>query len=293
MDSTHGAIGDQVPPPPPKKSPPPKPPPKKTPLLDAAISYAQCGWPVLPVHSIRDGKCTCHRRRRCKPGKHPRIKGGHAAGTTERDKIEEWWTMWPDANVGIVTGAISNLLVIDVDPRHDGEENINKLIAMLGPLPPGPTVRTGGGGWHRYFQHPGGKVTSRSNISPGVDIRADDVYAVAPPSVHVSGKSYSWVKSPDSYDLPVLPDVWLDWLAKVGCYTSGASNSSNSSSTSGASNAAERIEEEEVEGGKAEVGPAEDARFPAVDAGSLGDHVDRCLQATIPGNYNGRGFSGA
>jgi hypothetical protein len=95
--------------------------------------------------------------------------------------LAEWWRRWPAANVGIATGARSGLLVLDVDPRHGGDDVLAALEAEHGRLPDTATVVTGGGGAHFYFAHPGGEIRSR-NLAPGLELKADGAFVVAPPS---------------------------------------------------------------------------------------------------------------
>ena len=105
-------------------------------------------------------------------------------------ELEEWFLRrWPEANIGIVTGTLSGLVVVDAD----GDAG---LAWMREHLPvTGVYVRTGKG-WHGYFRHPGGNVRNRGRIAPEVDIRADGGYVVAPPSVHASGALYEWQFTP-------------------------------------------------------------------------------------------------
>ena len=104
------------------------------PLLDAALSYAARGWRVFPCHSIRGGRCSCSNsiNVRCaavppSPGKHPRTAHGCKDATTDAQQIRDWWTSWPDAHVAIATGAESGLVVLDVDPRHGGDDSLAEL----------------------------------------------------------------------------------------------------------------------------------------------------------------------
>jgi hypothetical protein len=115
------------------------------------------------------------------------------------------------------------LLVIEVDPRNGGLESMKELQAKLGTLPPGPRVQTGGGGWHGYFRHPPGSVRKTSGM-PGIDIKTDGGYIVAPPSVHVSGDKYVWRVKLEAA-LPDIPESWQQWLALGGCYTEGSEDS--------------------------------------------------------------------
>ncbi len=181
--------------------------------LAEALAYARRGWRVFPIHSVRDGVCTCHDGRDCKSaGKHPWTHHGFNDGTTDEAKIKRWWQEHPDANVGIVTGAASGIVVIDVDPRNEGDKSIRELTERLGKLPPGPVAKTGGGGWHIFAQYPGRPVKKPSGSAPGIDIKADGGYVVGAGSIHASGSAYTWHVSPEKAPLPALPKTWLFWL---------------------------------------------------------------------------------
>lgn len=161
-------------------------------LLSAALDYARRGWAVLPLHSAGPGGCSCRRRKCASAGKHPRTRRGVKNATTDEETIRLWWYRWPNANVGIATGKKSGLVVLDVDPRHGGDESLRELFSGRGTIPKTPTVKTGGGGLHLYFEHPGERVKGRVGVMPGLDVRADGNYVVAPPSLHVCGEVYSW-----------------------------------------------------------------------------------------------------
>jgi hypothetical protein len=99
-------------------------------LKEAALNYARLGWPVFPVHSIEGRECTCHKSGACQaPGKHPRCRHGANEATCEGEKIENWWTQWPSANIGVATGPTSGITVLDIDPRHDGTSHLADLVA--------------------------------------------------------------------------------------------------------------------------------------------------------------------
>jgi len=178
----------------------------------AALTVAARGWRVIPCHSIREGRCSCSRtiREVCSatppaPGKHPRTRHGLTDATTDPEQIRAWWTSWPDAHMAIVTGAESGLVVLDVDPRHGGDVSLAALEAKHGRL---DTVEalTGGGGRHLYFAHPGGRVpNSAGRLGPGLDVRGDGGYVLAPPSGHISGGTYQWEASSEPGMLPLAP----------------------------------------------------------------------------------------
>jgi hypothetical protein len=179
--------------------------------LDAALEYATRGWQTLPIHSSAEARCSCGEG--CsRPGKHPRTPHGVKDATVDADIIRSWWAQWPDANVAIATGTASGIIVLDVDGTA-GIESLHDLEAQHGVLLDGPRVRTGGGGRHIYLKHPGGVVRNRVGLAPGLDLRADGGYVVAPPSVHVSGGVYAWLTSPEA-DLPPAPE-WLLQLASA------------------------------------------------------------------------------
>jgi hypothetical protein len=122
--------------------------------------------------------------------------------------VRQWWGRWPDANVAIRTGAVSGLVVLDVDPDHGGDQSLERVLDRFGPLPDGRLVRTGSGGRHFYFAHPGSLVRNDTGrlLGRGLDIRGDGGYVIAPPSRHVSGGSY--VLEAGGQIIPEIPG-WL------------------------------------------------------------------------------------
>jgi len=177
--------------------------------LACAEDYAARGWPVFPLHSIQDGRCTCGKADCQSPGKHPRTPRGLLDASTDANTIRQWWAKWPDANIGIVTGATGGLLVLDVDPGHGGDATLADLLAIHGPLPETVEALTGGGGRHVFFKHPGGTIrNSAGKLGPGLDVRGDGGYVVAPPSVHASGECYQWTADPGETPLAEAP-AWL------------------------------------------------------------------------------------
>jgi len=123
-------------------------------------------------------------------------------------EIDHWFERWPDANVGIVTGRISGLVVVDVDTRHGGPASVAEAEAAHGPLPPTVEAATGGGGRHLYYAHPAATVANRVAIRPGIDVRGDGGCVVAPPSLHPSGHRYAWIAGHGPDELPLaLPPL--------------------------------------------------------------------------------------
>ena len=185
-------------------------------LLASALQYARDGWPVLPLHGIKHGRCTCGKVSGSAPGKHPRTNNGVKDATTEETTIRKWWTQWPHANIGIATGEGSGLLVLDVDPRHEGDESLKQLEVNHGSLPHTVEAITGGNGRHLCFNYPQGAKIANSvgKLGSGLDIRGNGGFVVAPPSRHVSGKPYAWKdgQAPGQIALAELPNWLLDRL---------------------------------------------------------------------------------
>jgi hypothetical protein len=162
-------------------------------MADTAKHYLARGWSVLPLRP-RD--------------KRPLIRWEYLQNERPSDgDIAEWFRRWPDANIGIVTGEISNLIVLDVDPKHGGDASLERLERRFGPLAATVEAVTGSGGRHLYFAHPGNLTRNRAGLAQGIDLRADGGYIVAPPSMHPSGRLYAWrpERSPDDITLAPLP----------------------------------------------------------------------------------------
>ena len=174
----------------------------------AALAYAARGWAVLPLHTPLAQGCSCGQDCGTSAGKHPRTAHGLNEASRDPDRIWRWWRRWPTANVGIRTGSESGLVVLDVDARHGGEESLAALEALYERLPPTLTARSGGGGRHLYFQHPGQRVPNSAQVGrlPGLDARGDGGYIVAPPSLHRSGQHYEWE---DQSRPPAALPLWL------------------------------------------------------------------------------------
>lgn len=148
-----------------------------------AERYLALGWSVIPLG--RD--------------KRPLIRWEpYQQRRPTPEELVEWRRRFPGANIGIVTGAVSGLVVLD----EDGPEAQEALRGRA--LPPTPTVRTGKG-YHRYFAHPGRPVGNAVRLVVGLDVRADGGYVMAPPSLHPSGRRYEWVDGLSPWDVPLAP----------------------------------------------------------------------------------------
>jgi hypothetical protein len=185
--------------------------------LEAALSYARDGLPVLPLWSVKPGVsglvCACGKEGCSSPGKHPDARlaphGVHSAAVDE-ELIRRWWRSRPQANVGIAAGRV---IVLDIDPRHHGDRSLAELERAHEALPPTWRAITGGAGVHIYFAAPQGIKAGNTagKIARGIDVRTRGGFVAAPPSAHISGRAYAWDRSPHDTALAALP-AWLATL---------------------------------------------------------------------------------
>jgi hypothetical protein len=170
-----------------------------TSLRNAALEYADRGWHVFPLMP---------RTKRPLPR-----TNGYLEATDDLAQTFLTWKRYPEANIGLACHQ-SDLVVLDVDPRHGGDDTLAEREKQWGALPATIEAETGGGGWHYFFPHCGG--TLRGKLGAGLDVK-DHGYVVAPPSLHPSGRPYVWGVDghPDDVPLALLPDEWVDQLRIV------------------------------------------------------------------------------
>lgn len=171
-------------------------------LLESALEYAKYGLAVFPIIP-RD--------------KRPITQNGFKDATTDTNKIKEWWSIHPDANIGIATGDMSGGLVvidmdIDVETDKNGYHSFNDFIKehyLI--IPDSWQSITGRGGYHLFFKA-SFPVNSRIGWLDGVDVRANGGYIVAPPSIHPNGNRYEWEQSPEEYPLMDSSDTDIEFV---------------------------------------------------------------------------------
>jgi hypothetical protein len=164
-----------------------------TPIVEAALAYAQNGWPVFPLN-----------------GKIPfKDSSGLKDATTDSAQIQVWWTLHPTANIGLATGEKSGIIVLDIDPP-EGYFSLKELQATHSPLADTRRSRTANKGLHYFFVYPNDGNTYRNAVGlsglAGVDIRANGGYVVLPPSKLFGRLSYKW----GNPQTPISPlPAWL------------------------------------------------------------------------------------
>jgi replicative DNA helicase len=211
--------------------------------LDYVTFYAERSWRLFPIkpHDKFPLFPAAHEKGNPCKGECGQLGHGFHDATAKLPVLTEWWNKYPDANIGIATGINSGFMVLDVDPKHGGDKSLAELISKHGELPKTPMSKTGGGGQHYLFAYPHGFDIRNSSgkVGPGLDIRAEGGYIVAPPSLHESGNHYEWDKStpPSQTQLANCPKWLFDLIVAKpevqpvmptrteGAYISGQRNS--------------------------------------------------------------------
>jgi hypothetical protein len=162
-------------------------------MLQTALSYVRHGWSVIPLKP--HGKRPHFPLLPIKVDRPKRTWEPYQARLPTEDEVTGWWQMCPNANIGIVTGEISGIIVLDLD---------GPAVAQRREIPTTPISLTGNG-MHIFFRHPGENV--RSIRRTGIDLKAEGGYVVAPPSIHLSSRRYEWQLGP--FIEPADPPDWL------------------------------------------------------------------------------------
>ena len=138
-------------------------------LREAALAYAVTGIPVFP----------------CVPGCKPPMTGaGYKSATADVGQVSAWWRSCPDANIGIPTGAVSALDVVDIDMHGGASGRPAFERASDAHLVDGWawSVQTPSGGLHVYYPHAPGVSQRCWTTAAHIDFRGDGGYVIAPPS---------------------------------------------------------------------------------------------------------------
>ncbi|MEJ1408628.1 MAG: phage/plasmid primase, P4 family [Candidatus Sedimenticola sp. (ex Thyasira tokunagai)] len=170
---------------------------KTNPLYESVMHYVKDGYPVIALA----------------PGTKIPTAGssGYKDASTSESKIKEWWDENPTANIGIATGDVSGLVVIDVDVKNgiDGNVSYSELNDKYN-IPDTRIAKTPSGGKHYYFFLPeGNMLRNRTGALPGIDVRGTGGYIVAPPSKNADGK-YEWID--ESVDIADMPDDLIEYF---------------------------------------------------------------------------------
>lgn len=138
------------------------------------------------------------------------------AGTTETARLTAMWERLPKSLVGLRTGAPSGLIVLDFDQHSADKDGLATLreYQSRDAFPHTVTARSGGGGYHLFFQHPGKPTPNDNNgkLGPGLDVKADGGFVILPPSAKRDRPEYRWLNSPFT---TALAELHSDLLAPL------------------------------------------------------------------------------
>jgi KaiC/GvpD/RAD55 family RecA-like ATPase len=154
-------------------------------LMQAALRYSKMGWSVIPL----------------KPGQKTPLFTWleYQQRRASESEIRKWWADCPSANVGIVTGMISGVAVVDLDKSIGIANGIRLALSST-------LTSLTGEGRQLFYRCPEGLCGNASVVAENVDIRANGNYVVAPPSIHPNGKRYQWLVSASCANgLPAFP----------------------------------------------------------------------------------------
>ena len=175
-------------------------------LKRAALELCDYEIPIFPIRP-RD--------------KRPITKDWQKVATSDKSEINFRWNQNPKANIGIPTGPISGLVVIDVDVDEEkqiyGSESIREWEKEHGDFPETWTAKTGRGGTHYYFKAPENCPGPATHILDCVDFRGDGGLIVAPPSIHENDNRYEWEIGPDDIEVAECNQSVLDLIELVRC----------------------------------------------------------------------------
>ena len=195
-------------------------------MLQSALEYAELGFSVVPI--VRGMKqppkgVTWVNRRfnsadECSDEKwkweHPNVEWGKA----DEKQLRQWWKKYLTANIGILTGAISGIDSIDLDGPHALETLETQANIRLPESVDFITGREDSGRQIVYRYHGGGLKNTARFCSNGngsqCDIRTDGGLIVVPPSIHRSGKRYSWSTDPRIEDPAPFPADLVSFIRK-------------------------------------------------------------------------------
>jgi len=180
---------------------------------ELAHAYVAQGWPVFPCRSQAEEAADRHTGELITFGeKTPLTTTGFKAATKFKHIIDRWWSDWPEAAVGLPTGAATGFFALDIDNKPGGSNGFVWLDAMEaehGPLPVTARVVSPNGGMHIYFKYVVG-TRNRGALGAGVDIRSEGGYVLAAGSVMHDGRAYKWVD--DTRSIADAPAWLMDLL---------------------------------------------------------------------------------
>lgn len=161
-------------------------------MLQEALRYLNLGYSIIPVDRHKKPLISWKEFQERK---------------ASEDEVKQWYVRYPDANIGIVTGAISKLTVFD----QDSEEVRQEFLSTLPEDFQSPEAKTPNG-YHTFCCFDP-TIKNKVGIIPGLDIRSEGGYVVAPPSKNGKG-GYKWLKDPGQVGVRFLPEPTRKFIMK-------------------------------------------------------------------------------
>jgi hypothetical protein len=150
------------------------------------------GWNIIPLSPCQKTPATSH---------------GVKDTTTDESKIREWWSLWPDANIGLACGENSGVYVIDIDVSET--KNGFDSLKEFPQLPETIRQDTPSGGAHLFYAA-SDPPRNRNSFRSGIDIRGDGYYVVLPPSIHPNRGEYKWRKGNEPWTTKIAE--YPEWM---------------------------------------------------------------------------------
>ncbi len=174
--------------------------------VDHALKYLKRGFSIVPMRG-KPYSGSGSEEERLKNSKAPLVAWTEFQRRMPTEKeVRDWYVKWPNANLALITGMISGIVVADLD-SEDAVERAKGMNILNTPL-----VKSRRG-IHAYFKYPFGmRISNSVDKQLATDIRAEGGNIIAPPSVHFSGHKYEWIEghSLDDIQLMKLPDIFIE-----------------------------------------------------------------------------------
>ena len=176
-------------------------------ILKAALEYRKMGFSVIPIKHDKKSYVKWERYQIERP---------------DEKQIRQWWGKWPAAFIGIVTGEVSGVDVLDADSEK-GRAAIEEFVGENFVTPISKTMK----GFHYYFRHAPG-LTTGTRVITDCDLRTTGGYAIAPPSTDGNGRTYKWLEGLGASEVSPSPmPSFLFETLREGSALSGARPDNN------------------------------------------------------------------
>ena len=177
-------------------------------LSEWASYYVGQGLPLFPIWPRK---------------KNPVPDHGYKEWTRDAESVKEYWDKNPTCNIGMPTGSVSGIVVIDIDVDEERDEDGQRTLYAWekehGELAETLTAITGRGGMHMFYHVSMESIDSTADNTEdkrvGIDIRGDGGYVVLPPSIHPNGNGYEWQDWPWDVEIADADDNVIEFIKHV------------------------------------------------------------------------------